>query len=73
MFLHELGHLLQGQSGDWLLPDDGGDEVLSRDNTRKIESVCGDQIKNLSKGNTAINSANGKHADEKRAMANTKP
>ena len=73
MFLHELGHLLQGQSGDWLLPDDGADEVLSRDNTRKIENVCGNQIKNLPKGDTAMNSASGKPANEKRAMVNTKP
>jgi len=73
MFLHELGHLLQGQSGNWLLPDDGVDEVVSRDNTRRIENVCADQIKNLGRGDTAMNSAGGKHADEKRAMANTKP
>lgn len=73
MFLHELGHIVKGQSGDWLLPDDGQDDVLSRDNTKKIEDVCGDQIRNLGKGDIAMNSARGKHIDEKRAAANTKP
>lgn len=73
MFLHELGHVVKGEGGNWLLPDDGGDEALSRDNTRKIEDVCGGQIKNLGKGDIAMASASGKHADEKRALANTKP
>ena len=73
MFLHELGHIVKGKSGDWLLPDDGQDQLQSRDNTKKIEDVCGEQIKNLGKGDTAINSPSGKHADEKRAVANTKP
>ena len=72
MFLHELGHVIQGQGGDWLLPDDARDEALSRDNTRKIENVCGNQIKNLGKGDTAINSASGKHVDEKHAQTRTK-
>ena len=86
MFLHELGHLLQGQRGGWLLADDGADEALSRDNTRKIEDVCGNQIRNLGKVDTVMLAASGKHADEKRAdhpsgagplgtpdVANTKP
>lgn len=66
MFLHELGHVAQGKAGEWLLPDDGRSEALSRDNTKKIEDVCGDQIRNLGKGDMAINSASGKHVDEKR-------
>ena len=66
--------------------DDGADEALSRDNTRKIEDVCGDQIRNLGKGDTVMLAASGKHADEKRDdhpsgaaplgtpdVANTKP
>jgi len=73
MLLHELGHVIRGQSGAWLLPDDGGDEVLSRDNTRKIENVCAEQIKNLGKGDRAMNSASGKHGDEKQAGTNIKP
>ncbi|MBC8031247.1 MAG: hypothetical protein H7Z16_14125 [Pyrinomonadaceae bacterium] len=52
MFLHELGHVVQAD-GKWLLPDDGRDEGLSRRNTRKIEDVCGDEIRNLGKGNIA--------------------
>lgn len=66
MFLHELGHAAKGKDGGWLLPDDGRDEGLSRDNTKKIEDVCGDQIRNLGKGDIANNSASGKHVDEKR-------
>jgi hypothetical protein len=86
MFLHELGHVVKGQSGNWLLPDDGRDEALSRDNTRKIEDVCGDEIRNLGKGDAAINSDSGKYKAEKRddhpsgaapqrtpVVANTKP
>lgn len=47
ILLHELGHLMRGQDGDWLLPNDGGNEQLSRDNSRKIEEVCGEQIRGL--------------------------
>lgn len=47
ILLHELGHLMQGRDGKWLLPDDGGNGGLSRDNSSKIEKVCGDQIKGL--------------------------
>ena len=66
MFLHELGHIVKGAGGEWLLPDDGGNEALSRDNTRKIEEVCGGQIKNLGKGDTLMASAIGKHSGERR-------
>ena len=47
MFLHELGHVIKGEDGNWLLPDDGGDESVSRQNSRKIKVVCGEQIKRL--------------------------
>lgn len=47
ILLHELGHLLKGTDGNWLLPDDGGDEPLSRKNSGKIEEVCGQEIKRL--------------------------
>jgi hypothetical protein len=73
MFLHELGHMVKGESGTWLLPDDGKDEVRSRDNTRKIEDVCGEQIKNLSKGDLVMNSDRGKFVTEKTAVAEPKP
>jgi hypothetical protein len=73
MFLHELGHIIKGESGKWLLQDDGRDDVVSRNNTKKIEDVCGNQIKNLSKGDNAMSVASGKQTDEKHAVANTKP
>jgi hypothetical protein len=49
MLLHELGHVMTGSNGQWLLPDDGQDEGLSRANSRKIENVCTDQLHNLGK------------------------
>lgn len=49
IFLHELGHLLRGDDGNWLLPNDGDNEVLSNLNSQKIEDVCGDKIKELAK------------------------
>jgi len=73
MFLHELGHIVKGASGDWLLPDDGVDDSKSRENTKKIEDVCGEQIKNLGKGDIVMNSARGKFVAEKSAVAGTKP
>jgi len=73
MFLHELGHMVKGESGTWLLPDDGKDESQSRDNTKKIEDVCGEQIKNLSKGDLVMNSDKGKFVAEKTAVAEPKP
>jgi hypothetical protein len=49
MLLHELGHLMKGSDGNWLLPDDGSSMADSINNTRKVESICGDQIRELSK------------------------
>lgn len=58
MFLHELGHVMKGDDGNWLLPNDGKDEGLSRLNSQKIEDVCGAEIKSLrqheSKGDAEI-------------------
>lgn len=48
MLLHELGHLLPGPNGGWLLPDDGGSEALSITNTWKVMGHCREQIKRLS-------------------------
>lgn len=73
MFLHELGHIVRGTNGDWLLPDDGVDEWKSRENTGKIEDVCGQQIRNLGKGDTVRNSDKGKFVAEKSAVADSKP
>ncbi|MBD0371854.1 MAG: hypothetical protein ICV60_13525 [Pyrinomonadaceae bacterium] len=49
ILLHELGHLLQGANGQWLLPNDGADDEQSRKNTGTIEERCGEQIKGLSR------------------------
>jgi hypothetical protein len=58
MFLHELGHVMKGEDGNWLLPNDGKDEGLSRLNSQKIGDVCGEEIKALrkheGKGDTEI-------------------
>ena len=51
MLLHELGHAIKGDDGNWLLPDDGKDSGLSRRNSEKIEDVCGRQIKSLREQN----------------------
>lgn len=40
MLLHELGHLIRGKDGKWLLPNDGGDFALSGSNTKEVESRC---------------------------------
>ncbi len=47
MLLHELGHLLPGKDGNWLLPNDGGDGFLSMRNSRTVEQHCVDQIRAL--------------------------
>jgi hypothetical protein len=52
MLLHELGHVVRGSDGRWLLPDDGRDEGLSRANSYKIEDVCEDEINSLGKVTT---------------------
>jgi hypothetical protein len=44
MLLHELGHLIKGEGGKWLLPNDGGDNVLSERNTQEVESHCRGQL-----------------------------
>lgn len=47
ILLHELGHLLQGADGQWLLPNDGDSDEQSKKNTGTIEERCGGQIKEL--------------------------
>jgi hypothetical protein len=47
MLLHELGHLLRGADGRWLLADDGDDHAQIAANTAKIMSTCNEQIKSL--------------------------
>lgn len=70
VLLHELGHLMQGQDGMWLLPDDGGNEELSRSNSRKVEEVCGEQIKRLGDPEVMRNLAMKNHAAEELASNN---
>ena len=59
MLLHELGHMVEAD-GKWLLPDDGRDAELSRINTRKVEDACGDQIRNMGKGDIVVDPVEGK-------------
>jgi hypothetical protein len=47
MLLHELAHLMKGQNGGWLIPDDGNAPALSKQNTAIIESKCKAQILSL--------------------------
>ncbi|HYH86728.1 MAG TPA: hypothetical protein VEX60_14850 [Pyrinomonadaceae bacterium] len=42
--LHELGHLIKGADGKWLLPNDGYDAALSDRNTRTVEKHCVGQL-----------------------------
>lgn len=48
MLLHELGHLLSGADGRWLLPDDGESRSQADANTATIMDKCGKQIDSLS-------------------------
>src|SRR5215213_2674747 len=36
ILLHELGHLIQGENGAWLIPDDGFDVARSTANTLRV-------------------------------------
>lgn len=47
ILLHELGHLIQGENGTWLLPDDGFDGPKSRANSLRIEQVCRAELDTL--------------------------
>ena len=44
VLLHELGHLVPGPSGGWLLPNDGDDAEQSVRNTRLVEARCAEQL-----------------------------
>jgi hypothetical protein len=44
ILLHELGHLIQGENGAWLIPDDGYNERQSAANTSQIQRVCRAQL-----------------------------
>lgn len=44
MYLHELGHVVAREDGEWVLPNDGDDHVQSELNTRKVEENCSEQL-----------------------------
>lgn len=48
ILLHELAHMIMGQNGTWLIPDDGDNPQLSRLNTLAVEEKCGREIRSLS-------------------------
>jgi hypothetical protein len=48
ILLHELGHLLPKSNKEWVLPDDGADPEISRQNTNRVIEACRDQINGLS-------------------------
>ena len=47
ILLHELGHLIEGDDGEWLLPDDGLNGPQSKANTLRVQQVCYTQLKTL--------------------------
>lgn len=49
ILLHELGHLIERRDRQWVLPNDGASEYLSQENTARVISVCGKQIRSLSR------------------------
>lgn len=49
MLLHELGHLIKGKDGSWLLDNDGGNSSLSESNTKEVETHCRTELLALDK------------------------
>ena len=47
ILLHELGHLIEGDDGAWLIPDDGHDGAVSNRNTLVIQHACRAQLEML--------------------------
>lgn len=47
ILLHELGHLMKGADGKWLLPEDGGDDERSERNSWTVQSRCLAQLLSL--------------------------
>lgn len=47
ILLHELAHLIQGENGAWLIPDDGHNPRQSKANSLRIEEVCRAQLNTL--------------------------
>jgi hypothetical protein len=44
ILLHELAHLIRRADQQWLIPNDGLDEALSRRNTALVAAVCGAEL-----------------------------
>jgi hypothetical protein len=44
VLLHEMGHLIRGRNGAWLLPNDGYDAAQSERNTQAVEGRCVEQL-----------------------------
>ena len=44
ILLHELGHLIQGKNGAWLIPDDGYDGPQSEANSLRVQQACSAQL-----------------------------
>ena len=47
ILLHELGHLIQDENGEWLIPDDGFDNKQSKANTLRVQQVCRKELNAL--------------------------
>lgn len=47
ILLHELGHLIQAENGDWLIPDDGHNGPQSKANTLRVQQACRVQLEKL--------------------------
>lgn len=73
ILLHELGHLMRAQDGTWLLPDDGGNEQISRNNSRRVEEVCGDQIESVGNGDALKNLVMRNQPGERLALDSSNP
>ena len=47
ILLHELAHLIQGEDGTWLLPDDDHNGTQSTANTLRVQHACRTQLESL--------------------------
>jgi hypothetical protein len=47
ILLHELGHLILGENGAWLIPDDGFNGEQSKANTLRVQQVCRKELNAL--------------------------
>ena len=47
ILLHELGHLIQDDNGEWLIPDDGFDGRQSKENTLRVQQACRKELNKL--------------------------